>query len=79
MKLREIRHQTGYEFFFKFENGEGKLVDLKDLISDYVDQSELVTAEINQEWGCLEFKNGKVDIEPKTLCQYAYSPSKNQN
>ena len=72
MKLREIRHQAGYEFFVKFENEEEKLVNLKDLISDYVNQSELSTARINQEWGCLDFKGGKVDIEPKTLHKYSH-------
>jgi hypothetical protein len=28
---------------------------------------ELNSASIDKDWGCLEFKNGLVDIEPKTL------------
>jgi len=73
MKLREISHQGDYRFFIKFENGEAKTVDLKDLIAKHVNQNELSSARINQEWGCLEFKDGKVDIEPKTLHNYAKS------
>ena len=30
---------------------------------------------LNQEWGCLEFKNGAVDIEPKTLYKFFHQES----
>ncbi len=36
----------------------------------YLIDSELQTARINKEWGCLEFKDGAVDIEPVTLYKY---------
>ncbi len=52
-------------------------VDLKDLISKYVTPEELQTAKVNQEWGCLEFKDGLVDIEPKTLYKFTKN-SKNK-
>jgi hypothetical protein len=71
MKLKEIEHTSEYQFLIKFENGEVMSADLKDLICKYVNKNDLKTAHINQEWGCLEFNNGKVDIEPKTLYQYA--------
>ena len=31
----------------------------------------LNTAQLNKDWGCLEFNDGAVDIEPKTLYRYA--------
>jgi len=70
MKLSQIKHEKDYNFLITFENGEESLVDLRSLISNYVEQSELKTAKIDQEWGCLEFKGGEVDIEPKTLYNY---------
>jgi hypothetical protein len=70
MKLSQIKHQEDYKFLVTFENGEESVVDLRSLISNYVARNELKTAKIDQEWGCLEFKGGEVDIEPKTL--YAY-------
>ena len=71
MKIKEIKHQIDYSFLIKFENGEIISTNLKDLVSSYVNQQELTTAHVNQEWGCLEFNNGRVDIEPKTLYNYA--------
>lgn len=70
MKLKEIKHQHNYEFLLTFANGETANVDLESLISSYVKPQEINTAHINQEWGCLEFKGGAVDIEPKTLYQF---------
>ncbi len=67
MKLQEIKHQHDYEFLLTFANGESANVDLKTLISPHVKPQETHTAKINQEWGCLEFKGGAVDVEPKTL------------
>jgi hypothetical protein len=71
MKLREIEHKKDYCFLTKFENGEVIISDLKNLISKFVEPNEVKTAKINNDWGCLEFKNGAVDIEPKTLYHYA--------
>ena len=45
-------------------------MDLKTLIGSHVALEALNTARIDTEWGCLEFKNGSVDIEPKTLYRY---------
>ncbi|GDX83978.1 hypothetical protein LBMAG43_00200 [Methylococcaceae bacterium] len=70
MKLRSFEQQNGYLFKFVFENGEIKEADLKNLIGSYVDLSALNTARIDFEWGCLEFKNGAVDIDSKTLYRY---------
>ena len=70
MKLKEIKHRHEYEFLLTFANGETANVDLKTLISSYVKPQETNTAHVNQEWGCLEFKGGAVDVEPKTLYQF---------
>ena len=67
MKLKEAQNISGYKFLFVFENGEQKEANIESLISKYVSKEEINTAHVNQEWGCLEFKNGSVDIEPKTL------------
>jgi len=32
-----------------------------------ISKDEIKTAHIDKDWGCLEFKNGLVDIEPNTL------------
>lgn len=73
MKLKEVQNISGYQFLFVFENGEHKEVDIEPLISKYVSKDETKTAHVDEEWGCLEFKNGSVDIEPKTL--YAFVKS----
>jgi len=71
MKLISFEYQHDYIFILTFENGEKIEVDLSDLIKKYVSENNLNTAQINKEWGCLEFNNGMVDIEPKTLYRYA--------
>lgn len=71
MKLVNFKHLQGYWFILDFENGEHKRVNLSGLIASHVSQEELKTAHIDPEWGCLEFKNAMVDIEPKTLYRYA--------
>ena len=76
MKLIKITHQTDYKFILFFENSENKESDLKELIKKHVSLQQLKTAQINKEWGCLEFNNGMVDIEPKTLYNYAYGIKK---
>ena len=71
MKLTHFQHQEAYRFVLTFENGEVKEADLQELIGQHVAVDSLPTARIDAEWGCLEFLNGRVDIEPKTLYRYA--------
>ena len=71
MRFKSFEHQMGYNFILIFENGEAQEVDLENLIGQHVALAEVVTAQLNAEWGCLEFKAGMVDIEPKTLYKYA--------
>ena len=71
MKLVKCEHQIAYQFILTFENGETKAADLESLIGGHVALEFVETAHVNQEWGCLEFKAGMVDIEPKTLYKYA--------
>lgn len=71
MKLISIKHQQAYLFTLTFENGESKETDLSALISQYVSLNHLNTAQVNSDWGCLEFNGGMVDIDPKTLYCYA--------
>jgi Protein of unknown function (DUF2442) len=70
MKLKNFEQQDDYKFKLMFENGEAKVADLKNLIGSHVGLVDLNTARIDAEWGCLEFKNGMVDIEPKTLYRF---------
>lgn len=70
MKLKAFEQQHDYEFVFVFENGEKKYSDIKELVAKYLKPDELQTATINDEWCCLEFKDGEVDIEPNTLYKY---------
>ena len=71
MKLKHFKHFEDYHFLLTFTNGEVKMVNLAPLISRYVTPEALQTAQINPEWGCLEFNQGNVDIEPKTLYYFA--------
>lgn len=71
MKLKNIEHCQGYRFALIFANGVVKEVDLQELIGQHVPLEALDTARIDPEWGCLEFKEGSVDIDPKTLYRYA--------
>ncbi len=71
MKLSKFINQKGYIFILFFENGECKEIDLQGLIEKYVSPEEIKTAQINPQWGYLEFDQGKVDIEPKTLYKFA--------
>ena len=75
MKLKHFEQLDAYCFVLTFANGEIKQADLKGLIGDHVTVDELKTARIDPDWGCLEFNNGMVDIEPKTL--YAFACSEN--
>ena len=71
MKLERFQHFDGYSFELVFENGQTLKVNLQELIGQYVSLDEVKTARIDPEWGCLEFNDGKADIEPKTLYQFA--------
>jgi hypothetical protein len=71
MKLRTFEHLDHYRFRLVFENGETRDKDLRELICGHVGEDDLETARIDPEWGCLEFKEGMVDIEPKTLFRFA--------
>jgi hypothetical protein len=71
MKLKHFKQLDMYRFVLTFESGEIKEADLHDLIGQHVAIELLHTAHIDPEWGCLEFLDGKVDIEPNTLYRYA--------
>ncbi len=71
MKLKQFQYLEGYSFELAFENGQTFTVNLQDLIGQYVSPDQVKTAKIDPEWGCLEFNDGKADIEPKTLYQFA--------
>ena len=70
MKLQDFKQIDGYKFFLIFDDGVKKEVDLNELLKEKVTLQELGSASIDKDWGCLEFKNGMVDIEPKTLYKY---------
>lgn len=78
MKLKQFVHLQDYRFELTFENSETIVADLGTLIADHVAPQETESAQINAEWGCLEFKAGMVDIEPKTLYRFAFSASQQQ-
>lgn len=71
MKLVDFKHEQNYLFSLTFANGECKVVDLQHLLEKHLDVAELSSARLDKDWGCLEFKDGMVDIEPKTLYRYA--------
>jgi len=71
MKLSRFEHLDGYRFELVFENGQIFKLNLQDLIAQYVSLDKVETARIDPEWGCLEFDDGKADIEPQTLYQFA--------
>ncbi len=70
MKLQNFQN-NGFEFSLLFANDDNIIVNLRDLIGEYVSESDLSTAVIDAEWGCIEFCNGSIDIEPSTLYHYA--------
>lgn len=70
MKIKDFKNINGFEFVFVFENGEERTSDIKELVAKHLNEDELQTAKLNKEWGCIEFKDGAVDIEPKTLYKY---------
>lgn len=70
MKLQSFKN-TGFDFSLIFANGDNVIVNLKSLIGEYVSENDLASAKVDSEWGCLEFCNGAVDIDPTTLYRYA--------
>ncbi len=70
MKIINFRYLSNYNFRLQFENNEIFELDLEPVISAKVSLDELQTARIDKAWGCLEFKNGMIDIEPKTLYNF---------
>ncbi len=70
MKLKQFQNLGNYNFVFVFENEKAIQKNIRDLIASKVSLDELQTARLDKEWGCLEFKEGMVDIEPKTLYRY---------
>ena len=70
MKLLKFENLGGYRFSLVFENGRFPDLDLKALIGEKVGLSDLDTARIDEDWGCLEFKGGSIDIEPETLHRF---------
>lgn len=73
MKLKSFEYQGAYQFLLTFENGEIITADLQSLIGQYIGLDSLPTAHLDADWGCLEFLNGQVDIEPKTLYRYVHT------
>ena len=71
MRLVDFKLYGNYIFDLNFEDGTKKKVDLSELIKSKVTLDELGSANIDEDWGCLEFKNGMVDIDPKTLYHFS--------
>jgi hypothetical protein len=64
-------YKTEYVFQLTFEDGKKVESDLRSLLSEHIQPNDLRSANIDLEWGCLEFKDGMIDIEPQTLYNYA--------
>lgn len=71
MKLIAFEHIQNYRFLLTFKNGAVVECDLKELIGAHVSVEDLSSARIDPDWGCLELKDGQVDIAPKTLYQFS--------
>lgn len=71
MRLNRFVQQHDYVFSLDFADGSHSETDLAPLIAPHVSLQELHTARIDPEWGCLEFKNGTIDIAPQTLHHWA--------
>ena len=71
MKVISCKHINNYQFSITFASNETLDVDLFELIGKHLKPEEISTMNVNSEWGCLEFKEGNVDIEPLTLYKFA--------
>jgi hypothetical protein len=74
MKLATFEQRVGFRFVLTFENGDQATVDLEPLIGNHISVDQLGSAEVDPDWGCLQFLGGSVDIEPTTLYRYAMHP-----
>ncbi len=70
MKLQSFKN-LNFEFSLVFSNGEMFVVNLKALLEGYISEADLASARLDSDWGCLEFLNGTVDIDPTILYCYA--------
>ncbi|MGD9888284.1 MAG: hypothetical protein AB7S56_03345 [Halothiobacillaceae bacterium] len=70
MKLTALQHKYAYVFDLGFDGEWVFNVDLKPLVGAYIAEEELNTAAIDADWGCLVFKDGRVDVEPRTLYKF---------
>ena len=70
MKLLKFKNLGEYRFSLVFEADRFPNLDLKSLIGEKVGLGDLGTARIDEDWGCLEFKDGDIDIEPETLYSF---------
>ena len=67
MKLTKFEQGAGFEFVLTFENDEHVTVNLEPLIGNFVSAEQLASGQSDASWGCLQFLEGSVDIEPNTL------------
>ena len=75
MKLLNFKQKKDYIFYLTFEDGITQQVNLSQLLKSKVTLSQLQTAHIDKDWGCLEFNQGMTDIDPKTLYNYSINHS----
>jgi hypothetical protein len=75
MKLLAFDYQKDYVFRLSFDDNQVVEADLMPLIGKHVAPNELSTVQLDKDWGCLAFKDGMVDIEPKTLYRFALAES----
>ncbi len=72
MKLTKIENLGNYYFNLGFDNNSLSKFNIKSLIENKISIDDLKTAQLNKEWDCLEFKDGIIDIEPKTLYNFCF-------
>jgi hypothetical protein len=75
MKLNAFTNIDQYIFEFDFEDGTHKIVDIAPLVQSKVSLEDIKSAHIDSEWGCLEFNDGMIDIDPKTLYSFVLKAS----
>ena len=71
MKLQSFKNIDRFIFELNFTNGLHKKVDLEPLIQSKVTLENLKSAHLDRDWGCLEFNDGMVDIDPETLYNFS--------
>ena len=72
MKLTKIENLGNYYFNLGFDNNSFCKFNIKSLIENKVSINDLKAAQLNKEWDCLEFKDGIIDIKPKTLYNFCF-------